>query len=91
MNLIAHKRPKTLVNKLMSSDRPLAVEFTGNDQRFEMCVVATRDLDDGIVKSGLNQAGNLRGFHGALFLHQSKGAQCNRKFRGFPMPHADCV
>ena len=60
VNLIADKGAKTFVDQLMASERSLAIELPGHDQRAKMRIIVALDFDDRLVKSGFDQLCNFR-------------------------------
>lgn len=92
MDLVSDQRSQAFIDELVAREGSLALKFRGHNECLEMCVVLAHDLDDSIVKSGLDHLCNCRWVHIRLFALQLRGAQCNRKLNCIVTRNADlCI
>lgn len=66
MNFTTNQTGKALIHELMAGEWPYALKFGGDYESFEMRIVITRDPDGRVIKTGLNEAGDLGWLHCSL-------------------------
>jgi len=84
MNLVADQCAETAIHELVACKRTLARKFLGDDERLEVGVVRTEDLDRGIFESCLDQATYLDWVHTDQILRKAPGRAVYRESPELP-------